>query len=400
MSNAPQLFKIDPSEKNAEAVAEIEFSTAGFQEHRDIQEWIAAHPAVLGEELLIIAKEFSGFDRTSERADLVAVDTDGKVVVIELKRDDTGANVHWQAVKYASYFQYANIDDIVAMLATHANITRDEAVNRLKEHLDADDLETLNRDQRIILASHRFAPEVTSAVVWLNEKTPGGNLITCVQLTPYRESDSDPVFLQVATILPVSRKEDFAIRVGSDQTAIRSASGGGSVRFDEVTRFLREAAKVAADGLADGLRPTKKSRWAGVAPHSRYYKMWYPFTPWLHGVMAYEILLLNERPSQTYKVIAWFRCDKKDQIKRSEDSKEWFSEKDLITLKQRLETLEVVEDQWMEDTDTWLRFGATRTAEALDTSFKDAVASTLRTLIESVTPVVDKIVQEKNDQEG
>ena len=31
----------------------------------------------------------------------------------------------------------------------------------------------LNNDQRIILASHRFAPEVTSAALWLNEKAPG-----------------------------------------------------------------------------------------------------------------------------------------------------------------------------------------------------------------------------------
>ena len=42
---------------------------------------------------------------------------------------------------------------------------------------------TLNNDQRIILASHRFAPEVTSAAVWLNEKAPDKNLITCVQLS-------------------------------------------------------------------------------------------------------------------------------------------------------------------------------------------------------------------------
>ena len=53
------------------------------------------------------------------------------------------------------------------------------------QHLGADDLNALNNDQRIMLASHRFAPEVTSAALWLNEKVTGEDLITCVTLTPY-----------------------------------------------------------------------------------------------------------------------------------------------------------------------------------------------------------------------
>ena len=129
--------------------------------------------------MLIVGKEFSGFDRTNERLDLLAVDEDGRLVVIELKRDDTGADAHWQAIKYASYVHRANRKDIVQMLADHEDIAYEDAVSRLLQHLGADDLNGLNNDQRIILASHRFAPEVTSAVLWLNEKAPSENLITC-----------------------------------------------------------------------------------------------------------------------------------------------------------------------------------------------------------------------------
>jgi len=99
MSSGPRLFKVDPAQKNADRVGEIDFANVGLRERHDIQEWIAKNPNILGEDLLIIAKEFGGFDRTRERADLVAVDTVGNVVVIELKRDDTGADVHWQATK-------------------------------------------------------------------------------------------------------------------------------------------------------------------------------------------------------------------------------------------------------------------------------------------------------------
>ncbi len=83
MNSSPQLFRIEPETKKSESIAEVEFSSLGFQERKDIQEWISANPSILGEDLLIIGKEFSGFDKTNERLDLLAVDSDGKLVIIE-----------------------------------------------------------------------------------------------------------------------------------------------------------------------------------------------------------------------------------------------------------------------------------------------------------------------------
>ena len=138
--------------------------------------------------MLIICKEFSGFDRTNERLDLLAVDPTGKLVIIELKRDDSGTDAYWQAIKYASYFQKTSAVKVVGILASYDGTASEEAVHKLRRHLNEDDLSSLNNDQRIILASHRFAPEVTSAALWLNGKSP--NLITCVQLTPYVDGES------------------------------------------------------------------------------------------------------------------------------------------------------------------------------------------------------------------
>ena len=37
------------------------------------------------------------------RLDLLAIDENGNLVIIELKRDNSGNHVEWQAIKYASY---------------------------------------------------------------------------------------------------------------------------------------------------------------------------------------------------------------------------------------------------------------------------------------------------------
>ncbi len=211
MSGEPQLYRINPENRQSDRIEEVDFARLGLRERRDIQEWVAANPGILGDDLLVIGKEFSGFDLTSERLDLLAVDLDGKLVIIELKRDDTGSDVHWQAIKYASYFQRVNADEIVDIAAKYWAESRSDSVTRMLQHLGADDLNALNNDQRIILASHRFAPEVTSAALWLNLKVP--DLITCVKLTPFQDKQNGALYVQASAIIPVPEVDDYLVGV-------------------------------------------------------------------------------------------------------------------------------------------------------------------------------------------
>lgn len=258
----------------------------------------------MGEDLLIIGKEFSGFDRTAERLDLLALDPEGKVVIIELKRDDTGADVHWQAIKYASYFQHTKVDAIIRMLATHQKIDELEAANRILQHLQADDLSALNHAQRIIIASHRFAPEVTSAALWLNENVPGQSLITCVQLIPYHDPATNTLYLQGSTIIPLPGVEDYLVSVGE---GTETNTGGNVSSFaakltqafarnkdDEVTHFLKDMGKLTVAGLTEAIRPDRTSRWAGDGGGFRYYHFWYSRPPWKNWGLSYRVNLYPE----------------------------------------------------------------------------------------------------------
>jgi hypothetical protein len=55
------MYIIDQKNKTATAIKKKKFSDLGFTERNDLQEWIANQPSILGEELLIIQKEFDGF---------------------------------------------------------------------------------------------------------------------------------------------------------------------------------------------------------------------------------------------------------------------------------------------------------------------------------------------------
>lgn len=389
MAQAERLFKIDSSGRGAEAVAEVEFAKLGFQERRDIQEWVANNPRILGEELLIVGKEFDDFDRTRERADLVAVDRYGKIVVIELKRDDSGADVHWQAIKYASYFSQATPDAIVRMLAQHEEIPEAEAEEKLKRHLGADDLENLNHGQRILLVSHRFAPEVTSAVLWLNENAVTKDLISCVQLTPYEDTQSGSRYFHAATILPVPGIEQFTIGTGVPPPGVPR---GPVKKDDAITAFLKEVADEASEGLPDDLRPDKRSRWAGVGEGHRYYHVWYARPPWENWGMSYQMMLSEEVEDPAVKVTLRFECDRDYLVGNQE-----FSEHDLKSLRDGLENLHIFSDQNVSEESRWIVSSVVYSGSGLDASLRSSLVSGLRGFIESVTPLVVQIENSRNE---
>ena len=109
------MYRINKSSNNITKLKEREFKDLGFREREHLQEWIAKNPDVLGEELLIIQKEYDGFNDTNERLDLLALDKDGNLVIIENKLDDTGKDVVWQDLKYTSYCSTLTTEQIIRL---------------------------------------------------------------------------------------------------------------------------------------------------------------------------------------------------------------------------------------------------------------------------------------------
>ncbi len=206
------MYKIDPIKNKITKLRQRTFSDLGFKERENLQEWIAKEPDVIGEELLIIQKEFSGFSDTQERLDLLALDKQGSLVIIENKLDDSGRDVTWQALKYASYCSGLSKENIRKIYQEYLDKTELEAKaeEKFSEFYDSTDYEdiTLNKGvtQRIILIAAKFRKEVTSTVLWLmNFKVR----LQCFRITPY--SMGDELFLNVEQIIPIKDTEDYMI---------------------------------------------------------------------------------------------------------------------------------------------------------------------------------------------
>jgi len=204
------MYRINKLENNVVKLEKRLFKELQIKEREHLQEWIAKNPEMLGEELLIVQKEFDGFNDTSERLDLLAVDKDGDLVIIENKLDDTGRNVVWQALKYTSYCSTLTTSQIIKLYQEYLNRwgNSENAKESLLEFLEVNEEELLlNRnDQRMIFVANHFRKEVTSTVLWLLDHDVK---IQCFRATPY--SMGEELFLQVEQIIPLPETKEFMI---------------------------------------------------------------------------------------------------------------------------------------------------------------------------------------------
>jgi len=196
------MYKVDLENKKLIKIPKTSFGALSIKERFDIQEWIEGTPQILGEDLLIIGKEL--VLPSGRRLDLLAVDKQGALAVIELKRDGSGSDVEWQAIKYVSYCSSFSQDEIYRHFAEYLGTDADDAQVKIEEFINCEPDE-LNQKQRIILVSREFHSEVISAVLWLREYEID---IECIRLTPHLDQ-SNTLLINPEVIIPLPEAKDY-----------------------------------------------------------------------------------------------------------------------------------------------------------------------------------------------
>lgn len=221
------------------------FKALEAEELRDIERWIKRVPEILGEEICILASQFSNWNKTSDRPDLLGLDRRGKLVVVEIKRDSSGKDQNLQAIRYASYASTFSSDDVVELYRAHRlkedgeSLTPSEARGRLDDFIEAEDIGVLDDDDtpRIVLVSAGFQPGVTSAVLWLRSFALD---ISCVRIQPYKLQGE--IVLASTTLIPLPEAADFEVKMQSKRQ--KSASKNVSpVNKDDAEAFIASIPK-------------------------------------------------------------------------------------------------------------------------------------------------------------
>jgi hypothetical protein len=201
----------------------ITFAEAGIREREDLQRLLRANINIVAPDTLVISEEFSEWQDSSRRIDLLAVDQSARLVVIELKRDEVGAHMELQALRYAAMASALTFSRAVEFY--HRYLERMDsqldAEQSLLEFLgwDEPDEEQFGRKVRIVLASADFSKEITTTVLWLNSEHEMD--IRCARIKPYRFLER--ILIDVQQVLPLPEASEFQIQLKEKSRAERVA---------------------------------------------------------------------------------------------------------------------------------------------------------------------------------
>jgi len=214
------------NDRSIAPVAQTTFAAAGIRERADLQRLLRDNIEVISPSTLVIAEEFGDWDGSQRRIDLLGVDREANLVVIELKRDDDGAHMELQSLRYAAMVARMTFDEAVATY-TRFLASRSSDLNATASLLDF--LGWLSptdgefaRAVRIVLASGDFSQEITSTVLWLNEHELD---VTCIRVKPYRHCEQ--LLLNVEQIIPLPEAADYQIQIRNKARESRSSGATG-----------------------------------------------------------------------------------------------------------------------------------------------------------------------------
>ena len=236
------------NDKKLSEVEKTTFGNEGLKERDDLQtalkKDISVISSVISDDLLIISEEFSEWSSSKEskskrRIDLLAVDKQANIVVIELKRTESGDYMELQAIRYAAMVSTLTWQKTIEIFnqylrKEHPNEAKD-AEQELLDFFDWDEAhaDEFGKETRIMLISADFSDELTTSVIWLNDT---GLNIKCIQISPYNLDGK--ILINVRQIIPLPEAESYQIRVrkkGEEQKAARHYN-------PDLTKYLFEGA--------------------------------------------------------------------------------------------------------------------------------------------------------------
>jgi hypothetical protein len=189
------MLKIDRKHRNFMQLETPTLADSLITERYDLQEFIINSPdaffSEVGEKLFLVGQEILPSKNVQDRVDLLAIDKDGAIVVIELKRGNHKLQM-MQAISYAGMISSWGPDEFLTLLDEE----HQEALTDFLE-CDADDI---NRQQRVMLIAEAYDYALLVGAEWLSEQY--GVSISCCRIAMARDVAIDAEYLVCSNVYP------------------------------------------------------------------------------------------------------------------------------------------------------------------------------------------------------
>ncbi len=167
---------------------------------KDIERWIAEHPEVLlpNEQVLVIGQSISG----QSMADVLALDSFGRLIIVEIKRHRTGRETVAQLLGYAARLHGASYEELNGMAQHYGRWAGGDLYSAFCEFSDAPNFsrDELGKQHRIVIVAPESDADLKGIVEWLRHYAVP---VEFVPFSIYADEQLTPRFLQIEGVTTI-----------------------------------------------------------------------------------------------------------------------------------------------------------------------------------------------------
>jgi hypothetical protein len=253
------LYRVT-SEK-LESVPRTTFAAENLLERKDLQRLLRRDISPIGDDLMVVAEEYGEWEDSNRRIDLLCLSKLAGLVVVEIKRTEDGGHMELQALRYAAMVSSMTLDQVIQVYTKTSDCEQEHARSEVLDFLQlgSEDEAELTGDVRIILVSADFSTEVTTTVLWLNQRELD---ITCIRLRPHRMGGE--ILIDATQIIPLPEAADYEVKLRAQEKEKRKVLGFRQEVFRKFWAQLIDRSKTHTQLLAN--RGTTTDHWlsAGI----------------------------------------------------------------------------------------------------------------------------------------
>ncbi|WP_084421068.1 endonuclease NucS domain-containing protein [Henriciella litoralis] len=152
------LFKVQGNEL-------VAASAGRLSRESQIEDWVERNPALLGLDAMIIGRQVP--TAHGKYIDLVAMDREGTIIIIELKKDKTARDIVGQVLDYASWIKTLSTADIYKIAEQY---TSKHLTSAYSEYFNENIPEQLNSTHSMLIVASELDPSSRRIVEYLSEE--------------------------------------------------------------------------------------------------------------------------------------------------------------------------------------------------------------------------------------
>lgn len=233
-------------------------ASSALPAEKDLQEFLKRDPSLLGERLLVIGSEVT--TPYVSRLDLLAIDVDGNLHLLELKRDKTPREVVAQVLDYGSWASNLSRDEIIDIATKHLDQRFEAAFEDVFGIAPPDELNgelhltivaaTLDASSERIVAYLRGFGVPVNAVFFSYLEDDSRRYLARSWLAASDEDSPTPLTVSKKSKRAEWNRVDWYVSFGGGQRVWEDArqfgfiSGGGGKMWSQAMRALPVGARV------------------------------------------------------------------------------------------------------------------------------------------------------------